>query len=53
MLTGQPGERKIFHEFLKYKTALQALVAIADALDVDYTDRVAEKLAENQARRRR
>jgi hypothetical protein len=52
MLTDQLGERLIFHEFMKYKAARQAVSAIADALQLEYTDRVAEKLAENRERRR-
>jgi hypothetical protein len=53
MLVDQLGERMIFHEFMKYKVAREAVSAIANSLQLEYTDRVAEKLAENRERRGR
>jgi len=53
MLTEGLGNKTLFHEFMKYKTAKEALAVIAQTLNLEPVDRVAEKLAENRERRNR
>lgn len=53
ILRDELGKTHIFHEFLQYRLAQKAVAALAEVLALEYEDRVAEKLAENRAKRSR
>lgn len=51
-ITDDAGKQHIVYDFLDYKKAREALKAIQDAYNIPVSNKVAEKLAENQRRRR-
>jgi hypothetical protein len=52
-LTNEFGETILMYEFLKYRIAIKALAAIEKGFKIKVTDKVAEKLIQNQVNPRR